>query len=269
MKEKILNAACEYLATKNGQKLVLLDIGADGGPERPAFKYLLKNNLITYVGIEPQKALCDNLAKVFPHGIFVDRALGNKDDVSELNITKSLSCSSVLKPNFDLLSKYPIGHFFQVTDQSNVELSRADTLIRNQIIPNPHFIKCDVQGYDYEVLEGFGDYLSEVLAIEVECHFKQLYLNQKLFFDIKCLLESFGFILRDIRPQGIFENEIIEINAFFSKQRGEKLKDLDAILLWEFASEIKDNVTQSLAEVNRNLLKDIFSQEQKERLRYL
>ena len=175
----------------------------------------------------------------------------------------------ILKPNSEELSKYPIGHFFKVIDTVKIELTRADSLIKNQIMPIPHFIKCDVQGYDYQVLEGFGGFLSEVLAIEVECHFRQLYLDQKLFFDIKEYLETFDFILRDIRPQGVFENEIVEINAFFSKQPTDRIKDLDAILLWEFASEIKQGVTQSVAEMSRDELIDVFSEEQKERFRYL
>src|SRR5262245_6312453 len=52
------NAACQALASGLPQKAVFLDVGAMGGPQQPSVRYLARNNLITYVGIEPQETEC-------------------------------------------------------------------------------------------------------------------------------------------------------------------------------------------------------------------
>lgn len=59
--------------------------------------------------------------------------------------------------------------------------------------------KIDVEGCTYEVLEGFGDRLSDVGAFHIEGELKTLYEDQKLFGDFKHLLLDANFNLVDYR----------------------------------------------------------------------
>jgi FkbM family methyltransferase len=65
------------------------------------------------------------------------------------------------------------------SDKGLVEVSimRADDLIRNQGVPPPTVIKIDVEGYELEVLRGFGDLLDsrDLLAVFIEVHFRLLH----------------------------------------------------------------------------------------------
>lgn len=236
---QIRNAACQALALGTGvNKAVFLDVGAMGGPSSPQFKYLCRHNLVTYVGIEPQESECEALKRMFPQGIFLPEAVGNVEGEVPLHLTVSPACISVMEPNFEVLKDYPIATCFGINGTSSVRLTTIQKLVQDGRMPTPDFIKCDAQGYDFEVLEGCGDVLKTTLAIEVECQFKQIYKNQKTFFEIKRFLESYGFILRDLKHQGAFEYEVVEVNAFFSKRPHLAGHDLQKIKLWEFATGI-------------------------------
>ena len=233
---QVRNAACQALALGLDRKAVFLDVGAMGGPQTPHFRYLCASNSIVYVGIEPQEAECENLRKMFPDGLFVSNAVGDISGDVPLYFTRSPACTSVLEPNFDILNNYPINTCFEVLGHSSVNVTRIETMVKTGVIPMPDYIKCDAQGYDYQVLEGCGDVLETVLGIEVECQFRQIYKDQKTFYDIKQLLEAHGFILRDMKHQGAFEYEVVEINAFFSKRPHLIGDQLQRLKLWEFAS---------------------------------
>jgi FkbM family methyltransferase len=44
---------------------------------------------------------------------------------------------------------------------------RYDQLHAKGVVPVPHVVKIDFQGCEYEVLEGFGELLDQVLGIEL------------------------------------------------------------------------------------------------------
>jgi hypothetical protein len=81
-----------------------------------------------------------------------------------------------------------------------VAVRRADELIRSGLAPMPTVLKVDVEGYELEVLSGFGDYLKsrELRAVFVEVHFKLL--HDRGLDDapqrIAALLSAAGFAVR-------------------------------------------------------------------------
>lgn len=247
--QQMRNAACQALAGGLGRKAVYLDVGAMEGPLAPTFRYLALNNLIHYVGIEPQASECEKLRRMFPGGTFVEAAVGDREGEAPLHFTLSPACTSVLEPDQGVLAPYPIGSCFQVLRSDNIQLTTVAKLVERGDMPVPDFIKCDAQGFDYEVLAGCGAVLDEVLGIEVECQFRPIYKGQKLFADIKALLEGHGFVLRDLKHQGAFEYEVVEVNAFFSKRPHEVGARLQALKLWEFATQISSPL--SFAQLKR------------------
>lgn len=76
-----------------------------------------------------------------------------------------------------------------------VEVTRMDEFIRKHGIKAVDFLKLDVEGVNYEVLEGFGDALSRVKAIQVEGEYRQYWEGQKLYWDIEALLRRNNFDL--------------------------------------------------------------------------
>lgn len=76
-----------------------------------------------------------------------------------------------------------------------VEVIRMDEFIKKNKIEKIDFLKLDVEGNNYEVLEGFGDELYKVKSIQVEGEYLQYWEGQKLYWDIEELLRQNDFEL--------------------------------------------------------------------------
>jgi len=77
----------------------------------------------------------------------------------------------------------------------DVEMTRMDNFLKKHNIESIDFLKLDVEGMNYEVLEGFGKLLPQVKAIQTEGEYKQYWEGQKVYKDTEDLLVSNGFKL--------------------------------------------------------------------------
>ncbi len=115
-----------------------------------------------------------------------------------------------------------------------VEVAPLTKLLRDAGKTKADFVKIDVQGAEYDILEGLGDYLEGVLALELETQVIPIYEGQKTLFQICDVLATKGFRLRGMVPQGTFEGEIVEIEVYFAKELGLlSEKDRERVFLWE------------------------------------
>jgi hypothetical protein len=119
----------------------------------------------------------------------------------------------------DFLSAYRIARLYKVTGHAEVSCVRYDTLFFEGRVPAPDVIKVDVQGYEYEVLQGFGSLLETCLGIEVEADLYPVYHGQKLLHDMVRFLADFGFVLRGVYPKRGFDGDLVELDARFTKNR--------------------------------------------------
>lgn len=76
-----------------------------------------------------------------------------------------------------------------------VESIRMDDFVKMNGIDSIDFLKLDVEGMNYEVLEGFGNELKRVKAIQTESEYEQYWEGQKLFKDMQTLLVENNFKL--------------------------------------------------------------------------
>lgn len=81
----------------------------------------------------------------------------------------------------------------------DVEMIRMDEFIKDNEISEIDFLKVDVEGMNYEVLEGFGENLDKVKIIQTEGEYKQYWKGQKLYRDMENYLTSRGFLLVDFK----------------------------------------------------------------------
>jgi FkbM family methyltransferase len=166
--------------------MVIVDIGAQNYDD-----VIIENN--EYYLFEPEIESYNILlnkfkdkknVKIFNIGLF------NKKDYINLYVTEKSECSSIYEPNINEIKKYTNPNRFRVVDTYEISVDRFDNLIKLDKID---FLKIDTQGSEYEVIEGFGDSIKSVVTIKCECEKFELYKNQKLFKDIKILLDSKGF----------------------------------------------------------------------------
>jgi FkbM family methyltransferase len=82
-------------------------------------------------------------------------------------------------------------NFFDVS----VDMIRMKDFIKSKKIKAIDFLKIDVEGMNYDVLEGFGKYLEIVKTIQIEGEYLQYWKGQKLYKDIEKILYKNNFLL--------------------------------------------------------------------------
>ncbi len=177
------------------QPLYLLDVGsAKGMPDR----WKVIKDIIFVYGFEPdekaRQKLIQNEKKLMGGNIDYPYALSNEKKKVELNILKKPSHSSVLKPNNNFINLYTKRHpeGFELDFKVIVEAIDLDSLD----LKVKDFMKIDVQGYELKVLEGSESSLKEILGLEIEVEFSELYKQQCSFGEIKdyLLINGFEFV---------------------------------------------------------------------------
>jgi FkbM family methyltransferase len=189
-----------------------LDVGARGGL---ASNWALARALgyVRPVYCEPDADEARRIAAKDPGAVVLEFALGANDGLQEtLHLTAARGQSSLLKPN--ALNPF-YDESWRVESETMVGVRRFDRVWEKEW-GAPEFVKIDVQGYELEVLKGFGDLLEQVLCVELECQLVQFYLGQPLFQDVHDFMRSHGFDLVKMRPVGYHASHVLaEMNAYF------------------------------------------------------
>jgi len=172
--------------------LCLYDLGASGGVP-PPFCWLGKG--IELVNFEPDKR-----AEVDSHGRNCSVAIGppamRKLYINRRQTTSSLlpACESVVR-RYDFCRLFPEEpRIFETVAIEEINTVGLDDAVRLFTLPCPDFLKIDVQGMTYEVLEtGKNTLAGSTLGIQVEVEFLETYTGQRTFGSVHDFLHEQGF----------------------------------------------------------------------------
>ncbi len=174
-----------------GKPLCLYDLGASGGTP-PPFCWIADGLLL--VNFEP-----DSRASLVEGRRNYNIAIG-PSEMRTLYINYRQTTSSLLPPCKEVVNRYDFSAFpegqkiFETVSQVEIETLGLDQAITEFEIPPPDFLKIDVQGLTYEVLETARDVLSQsVLGLQVEAEFIETYSGQKTFSAIHDFLTEYDF----------------------------------------------------------------------------
>lgn len=164
-----------------------LHVGAHSGEELGEYS---KYGFDPVIWVEAQPDLASNLAKkVQPPSIVLQAVAWNRDGVElQFKRTNNGQSSSVFE--FGTHSS-----FFPevVVETSEMMVSaRLDSVLPSDLRPN--FLNLDIQGAEYEALEGLGELLHSFDYVYSEVNSAQVYFGIKQIEDIDKYLASFGFI---------------------------------------------------------------------------
>ena len=221
----------------------LLEVGAVkiSEEEEPFYELLDYFPSSKIVGFEIDKEVCDKMnlsardgVKYYPH------ALGEFNESKELYITNHPMCSSLYKPNEDLISLYHNFEAAYLKSKTTIETITLDNFLETNNIGSLDFIKIDVQGAELDIFRGGKKALKDVLKIVCEVEFIHHYENQPLFGDVCKFLNGYdlmfnkflGMAGRSLRPivfnsDKNFASQHIWSDAIFIKhvQKISKLSD--------------------------------------------
>ena len=139
----------------------------------------------------------------------VQQCISNQIGRKKFNVNVMPDCSSLLNispeaKTYQRLAcrgecRLPWGQICQPTHTVELDVTTLDELQATQNLPKPDFLSLDVQGAEYEILEGASKCLyGDVLGVITEVEFRELYEGQKLFADQDNLLRKHHFNLFEL-----------------------------------------------------------------------
>lgn len=226
--QKNLRAAASRLASylpvwpttmRLSDKIILVDVGASKGIQRKWYRYRHSLSPILFEPNEAEAALLRNRLQKFENSVVIGSGLSDKTGIYKLNIGRSYGCSSIFQANMAFLKDYPISQWFVSETSTEVTCARYDELVDTGVAIAPDIIKIDVEGYESEVLDGFGNLLHDVLGVETEAWLYHGYQNQTLLHDLIKKLSVYELRLRRIEEVPGFDGDLVCVNAYFTMPR--------------------------------------------------
>lgn len=184
MKKKyLLNTdAINEILHKN--KIVVIDGGARGEIFKPF--NLLNKNILQVIRFEPDPDA--TVVNTSDNDLIIRKALWKNDQEINVNIAYAGSTSSVYPFNRDL-QKYIDPHY-EVRKTKKVVVVDAvslDTLKESKQIPPIDFIKLDIHGAEFEVLEGAKEVLKNTQGLLIESWILPIHKGQKVRSNVEAL----------------------------------------------------------------------------------
>lgn len=132
----------------------------------------------------------------------VGAAVGGQEGEADLYITRSPKCSSLYRPNEELIARYP-GLAVASTDRvAKVRLTTLPAALSAVGWRDIHLLKMDIQGAELDVIRAAGTALDGVVTLITEVSFQPIYEDQPLAEDVFSGLRAKGFELYRLLTQG-------------------------------------------------------------------
>ncbi len=187
----------------------VLDVGANKGQFAVfARRQWPKAKIHCFEPLPRPRATLERL--VTPPGEVHACALGTVDGEATLHVASRDDSSSLLPLGEAQRSFYRTHEVDAVT----VTTRRLDTLFSGDDVEGA-LLKIDVQGFEYEVLQGAATLLRRLLAVYVECSFVELYQGQHLAQDVIELVRGKGFRLVGRFNEDLRSGEPVQADLLF------------------------------------------------------
>lgn len=209
----------EHRPVLNPALATIIDIGANRGQfSLAARRWSPMANIVAFEPLEKAAAtfrrVFRNDAKVLIH----QAAIGPQTGETIIHVAAADDSSSLL-PMTDLQEKLFPGTREIGTEKINVG-PLSDFVSEDEIVP-PAMLKLDVQGYEFQALQGCADLLNRFDCIYVECSFMELYAGQKLADDVIQWMLAKGFSLKNVFNMA-YDNtgKRVQADFFFANSTG-------------------------------------------------
>jgi len=181
------------LAFKEQNITEIYDIGANEGQFAKELRYYgYTHKIISFEPLSIEHATLNNNSKSDKNWEVYERvAIGDENKNIEINISKNSVSSSILNIKNEHIDAAPESRFVSKQKVNQVKLNDVFKKISKNL--SNSFLKIDTQGYEFQVLKGADQVLSNFKGILVEVSLAELYEGQKNWIEIIDYLKSHGF----------------------------------------------------------------------------
>lgn len=233
-----------------------LDIGARGGVHDIVDPIASLTNVIAF---EPDLAECTRLLQLkglsecWKSFQLIPEGLYKYQQLMPLFLYSEPNNNSIYEPNEHIVNRYNMDKF-TVVDAISAQLTSLDSLCSpnfgSQLKTRGDVIKLDVQGAEYDVLEGASSLLNSKTSVVIcEVSFCEIYKNQKLFSDVEILLRKHGLSFYGFGPQHTRSKKLLDKK---NSKTAERLLYADAIFFRDPFDLHVNKYTDCLIDVRRN-----------------
>lgn len=144
----------------------------------------------------------------------LNTAVGAEPGTTTINVSQNSFSSSIRDMTDAHLSTAP-GSRYVATEQ--VPVTTVRDLVADHGVDVDHaLLKIDTQGFESEVLQGAGDLVGRVGAIQLELSFVELYDGQALFDELTARLQACGYRIQQLEP-GISDasGRMLQVDGLF------------------------------------------------------
>jgi len=179
--------------------ITALDVGARGGfvgDLKPVAPF------VNGVGFEPDATECAALnqrlrqdSRGWRSVRYLPLALAGSSGRRRLYITTRGGTSSLLPMDSPFGAEFSRADYYQVRETAEVETMSLDEALSKHEIPQPNYLKIDVEGLELEIFDNAPKTLGSLLAIRTEVSFIPPRHGQPLFRDVDRCLAGYGFMM--------------------------------------------------------------------------
>jgi FkbM family methyltransferase len=193
----------------------ILDVGANRGTYGAMLRRLgYRGPIISFEPLEAVFAELSRRASGDPDWRVLQMALGEEDESRSMSRHPRSDISSLLPLN--ALGARIFGA--DSASEETIRIRRGDGIWPEVVPADAHsvFLKTDTQGFDMNVLRGFGERLKDIRCIQIEAAFKPIYEGTPRYDEVLSFLEEAGFSLSGVYPVSRDANHaIIEADFVF------------------------------------------------------
>jgi FkbM family methyltransferase len=111
------------------------------------------------------------------------------------------ACCGLSPARDEVVAKYGLEPFYTVKATREVSTRPLPDVLRANGINQVDFLKTDLEGLDFEVIESMTEWLPSILAVQCELRFDPIYQDEPPFEEVVPVLRRAGFDLVGLRPE--------------------------------------------------------------------
>lgn len=171
----------------------VLEIGSRDGHDACCMMAEANANEQDVYVVEPNPTQANYIKKTYPKYNLIEKAI--------FNVKGKLTFNQVIHNDLGFVGVSSLldrnDNFYGDVGYNKIEVDVITGEELLSFLPDIDLCKIDVEGATYEVLESFGDKISQIKSFHLENEHKEVWKNQKLYDDVAKLLEQKGYTLLD------------------------------------------------------------------------
>ena len=177
--------------------LVIVDVGASGGIHE---RWRKLGSNVKAILFEPDRNEFQKLVETqSKNSVVINSAVAEGSESVKFHLCKKQQVSSTYSPNKLVLDKYEDSDRFEIEKIITLEADSMNNLLLKENISEIDFMKIDTQGSELDIIKGASNFYENLVGLEVEVEFLELYRGQPLFSEVNSFIESKGFTLIDLK----------------------------------------------------------------------